>query len=112
MTHEGWVKFEDLKPGTHKVLIQSEAGKFNTDSALPFEVVNEYRGENGKTYKLNLPYSWSKELGQILGWLIGDGWLKDDENCRAGFTFSQEDKEVLERLKPVINNFYGTDKIG
>ena len=109
MTPEGWVKFEDLKPGTHKVLIQSEAGKFNTDSALPFEVVNEYRGENGKTYKLNLPYSWSKELGQILGWLIGDGWLKDDENCRAGFTFSQEDKEVLERLKPVINNFYGTD---
>ncbi len=49
-------------------------------------------------------------MGQILGWLIGDGWLRDqDKNCRIGFTFSQEDRPILDYLKPIINNFYGHD---
>ncbi|MBU4376736.1 MAG: TSCPD domain-containing protein, partial [Candidatus Omnitrophica bacterium] len=110
ITPEGRVKVKDLKLAKHKILIQPDEGKFNENPMLPFMTQNEYIGENGKTYKLNLPWQWSKELGHVLGWLIGDGWLRDgDENCRIGFTFSQDDKGVLEYLKPIINNFYGFD---
>jgi ribonucleoside-diphosphate reductase alpha chain len=110
MTQNGWVNVEDLKPGVHKVLIQSGAGQFNPDDLLPFAVQSEYKGDNGNSYKLNLPQRWSKELGQVLGWLAGDGWLcSDEKNCRVGFTFSQEDKEILLYLKHIINNFYGAD---
>ncbi|MBI5873146.1 MAG: TSCPD domain-containing protein [Candidatus Omnitrophica bacterium] len=110
MTQNGWVNIEDLKPGVHKVFIQSGAGQFNPDDILPFTVQSEYKGDNGVVYKLNLPQRWSKELGQVLGWLAGDGWLcSDEKNCRVGFTFSQEDKEILLYLKHIINNFYGAD---
>ncbi|MDI6758513.1 MAG: ribonucleotide reductase N-terminal alpha domain-containing protein [Candidatus Omnitrophota bacterium] len=108
MTENGWVMMQDLKPCIHKVLIQSSAGKFNDDAKLPFEIKKEELTKDRRISRLNLPSQWSKELGQVLGWLIGDGWLRDgDENCRAGFTFSRDDAEVLDYLKPIINNFYG-----
>ena len=110
MTPHGWVKVSELKIGQDQVLIQSGAGAFNQDERLPFEVVNEFIGDNGKVTKLNLPSYWSKELGQVLGWLVGDGWLRQGgENCRVGFTFSQEDKAILVSMKASINGFYGQD---
>ncbi len=110
MTTAGWVSMQDLRPGVHKVLVQPQAGSFNEDDILPFVVQNEYRGENGISYRLGLPQRWSKELGQALGWLVGDGWLRDqDKNCRVGFTFSEDDKEVLGYLKPIIDGFYGAE---
>ena len=109
MTTEGWVKMQDLNPEEHRVLIQPAEGEFNSNETLPFKVDNEYRGSNGVKYRLNLPQGWSKELGQVLGWLIGDGWLIEGKNCRTGFTFSNDDKEILDYLKPIINSFYKAD---
>ncbi len=108
MTTGGWVKMKDLKKGVHKILIQSGEGRFNTKTSLPFEVKNEYIGDNGVSYKLNLPGKWSKQLGQVMGYLVGDGWLRDgDANRRVGFTFAGEDREVLTYIKYIANNFYG-----
>ncbi len=110
MTPHGWVEVQDLTPHKDRVIIQPQGIPFNPDNALPFEVENEYQGANGRSYTLNLPKTWSGELGQVLGLLVGDGWLRDgDENCRVGFTFSQQDKAILEYIKPVINGFYGCD---
>ncbi|MCU0665652.1 MAG: TSCPD domain-containing protein [Candidatus Omnitrophica bacterium] len=110
MTTHGWVKVQDLTLHKDKVIIQPQGIPFNSDNSLPFEVCNEFKGENGRGYKLNLPEKWSKQLGQVLGLLVGDGWLRDgDKNCRAGFTFSQDDKTVLEYMKPILNGFYGQD---
>jgi ribonucleoside-diphosphate reductase alpha chain len=109
MTEEGWIMMQDLRPGQHRVLIQPAAGQFNDDPKLPVEVKKEYTGENGKTTKLNLPSQWTKELGQVLGWLVGDGWLIEGDNCRVGFTFSRDDEQILDLLKPVINGYYGSD---
>ena len=59
-------------------------------------------------YVYNFPEYWSKELGQVLGWLVGDGWLRTgDKNCRVGFTFGGWDLEILIYLGPIINNYYG-----
>jgi ribonucleoside-diphosphate reductase alpha chain len=110
MTNEGWVRLVDLKKNKHKVLIQSGEGKFSEDKYLPFPVINDFIGDNGKRSMLNLPSEWSKELGQILGWIVGDGWLRDgDKNCRLGLTFSKEDKEILDYFKPILNSWYGYD---
>ncbi len=106
----GKKKAADLVPGEDRVLIQSQEGSFSKHGELPFNVENELIGSNGRRYKLNLPKKWSKELGQILGWLIGDGWLRDKgKDCRAGFTFGEDDKEILNYLKPQINSFYGKE---
>ncbi len=101
-SNKEWVKVEELKTGD-KVCIQSGAGVFNSDKKLKidFEKINKL------SKRMNLPAEWSKELGQVLGWLVGDGWLRDkDENCRAGFVFGEEDKKLLDYFKKILNKYY------
>ena len=108
MTTDGWV---ELKNSLHKkILIHNGEGRFNSELKLPCEINNVYTGKNGRKYTLNLPVSWSKELGQILGWLVADGWMIDEgKNCRVGFSFGNNDIEVFDYLKPIINNYYGKE---
>jgi len=108
LTTAGWVPIEDLVPGEHKLLIQSGEGRFPEDKQLPFKPSNVYIGENGKTTVLNLPTEWSRELGLVVGWLVGDGWLRSgDKNCRVGFTFAKSDAPVFATLRPILNRWYG-----
>lgn len=110
MTTNGWVPLAELQPGQDKVLIQPEQGSFNQQKNLPFTSKNVFKGKNGKTYHFNLPQEWSLELGQVLGWLVGDGWLRrGDKNCRVGFTFAEDDKEIMKHLQPIINKWYGRE---
>jgi len=110
MTEDGWVDAGSLRTGKDKVLIQPGAGRFGRDYALPVKPENEYKAKNGRVYKFGFPHEWSRELGQVLGWLVGDGWLRDEgKNCRAGFAFGAGDREILHYLKPILNGFYGRD---
>ncbi|QSZ27201.1 TSCPD domain-containing protein [Aceticella autotrophica] len=109
LTTKGWKELSKIKI-SDEILIQSGGGYFSNIYDLPFKANNTYTGNNGMTYKLNLPYKWSKELGQTLGWLVGNGWLRDgDKNSRVGFTFGNDDLGVLNHLKPFINKIYGKD---
>ncbi|MGM0446301.1 MAG: LAGLIDADG family homing endonuclease, partial [Bacillota bacterium] len=109
LTDNGWKELHNLKK-KDKVLIQSDEGSFSNSSKLPFEVNNTVKGKNGREYKFNFPQEWSEELGQILGFLIGDGWLKkEDKNCRVGFTFSKNDQNLLKYFKEILNQMYGKD---
>ena len=99
MTTCGWKPMRELKPGKDQVLIQGGEGTFNGNKALSLVPQNK---------RLNLPNQWSLELGQVLGWLVGDGWLrKGDKNCRTGFTFAKEDKKIIEYFQPILNRWYG-----
>ncbi|HEX9566240.1 MAG TPA: ribonucleotide reductase N-terminal alpha domain-containing protein [Thermoplasmata archaeon] len=107
LTTEGWVRVEDLVPGVHKLLIQSGEGKFRNDREFPFEPSNVHIGGNGKATVLNLPTEWSREVGLVLGWLVGDGWLRSgDKNCRVGFTFARNDAPMFATLRPILNRWY------
>lgn len=97
LTPKGWVAIKDLKVGS-TVYIQNKKGQFSQNYLLP----------ETKEGKLNLPRKWSKELGQILGLLVGDGWLRiGDKNCRVGFTFSDKDASVLKYAQNILNQWYG-----
>jgi ribonucleoside-diphosphate reductase alpha chain len=109
LTSEGWVEARNLTPGHHKVLTQSGEGEWNSEKRLPFDL-QPFLGRNGRTYQLNLPSVWSEELGIVLGWLVGDGWVRSgDKNCRVGFCFGKEDEEILNYIKGIVNSFYGRD---
>ena len=96
LTERGWIKMSDLMVDDI-VFLQSGEGKFNHSFSLPIKIV-----------KKTLPRFWSKELGQVLGLLVGDGWLRTgDRNCRIGFTFSQDEKKLLNKFKKIINQWYG-----
>ncbi len=107
LTTRGWRRVDDLTV-KDTLLIQSGDGRFTEKRTLPFTPTREYRGANGRRYSLPLPATWSKELGHVLGWLVGDGWLREgDKDCRVGFTFGRDDHEALSHLKPILDGWYG-----
>jgi ribonucleoside-diphosphate reductase alpha chain len=97
MTKNGWVKLSELTPGKDQVLIQPGPGMWNTDGKLPFQIDG-------------MPKKWSRDLGQAVGLLVGDGWLRDgDENKRVGYTFSNQDSEIMLHVKNILNTIYGKE---
>jgi len=110
MTTRGWVQAGDLRPGQDRILLQGGRGLFSNDKELPHRFPREIKGANGRRYLDNLPQEWSYELGFILGWLVGDGWLRVKEpNPRVGFTFGQGDEGVLTFIKETMNRWYGRE---
>jgi ribonucleoside-diphosphate reductase alpha chain len=75
MTDDGWVEARDLEPND-TVHIQNRKGEF---------------GQHG-----------SAEEGRVLGWLAGDGHLKDGEK-RAVLNFYDEDAEISEQFAADVN---------
>jgi ribonucleoside-diphosphate reductase alpha chain len=75
MTDEGWVEAQNLDIGD-TVHVQNRKGEF---------------GQHG-----------SAEEGRVLGWLVGDGHLKDGEE-RAVLNFYDEDAEISEQFAEDVN---------
>lgn len=110
MTDTGWVALKDIVLGKHAVLIQSGEGRWNRDRQLPFETKNNFKGKNGRKYIFNFPDKWSQELGEVLGWLIGDGFLyESSKDCRIGFVFSKTEKRLLRYYKRILTKWYKKD---
>jgi len=108
MTDRGWMAAGELKSGGHRVWIQSDPSAFASDRRLPFDVSAEFKGANGRSYRHALPSIWTQELGFVLGWLIGDGWLRaGDRNCRVGFSFGPGDATMRERIHGAVDEWYG-----
>ncbi|MBI2655886.1 ribonucleoside reductase class II, partial [Candidatus Woesearchaeota archaeon] len=103
LTDNGWKEVGQLT-GEDSVFLQSGQGNFNKNTEMQFKVENRVVGENGRTYTLNLPTKWSRELGLLLGWLTGDGWLSEKYNS-MGLVFAPEDKEIKEVLKPIFERY-------
>ncbi len=101
MTEKGWKQLKDLVT-EDKVLIQSGAGKFNEDPKLPIEVNNNVNGENGRSYTLGLPSEWNYDLGLLMGWLVGDGFISDNT---LGLVFSKDDEEARRVIQPVLEKY-------
>ncbi len=102
LTKRGFVPLKNLKIG-EEILIQSAKGYFNSDKRLPVIKPNNIVGRNGRTYKFNFPSEWTKELGIVLGWLIGDGWIRDDKHCCVAFSFGKKDREGIKYVKPFMD---------
>lgn len=94
LTRDGWKELKDLSV-YDEVFLQNSEGKFGDNSKLPATFNNRQE--------------WDAGIGQIIGWLIGDGWFIDKKNCRVGFVFGNNDKEIFRYLKPMINGLYGFD---
>ncbi|KHG66602.1 ribonucleoside-diphosphate reductase [Thermus sp. 2.9] len=116
LTPLGYREVGSLRPGD-RILIQSGEGLFPKEVALPapaLAVVRERvatagsRGGAGRAdvraQYANLPTQWSRELGVALGWLVGDGYLREDG---VGFYFSREDFQALGWLVDLLRDWLG-----
>lgn len=103
LTTEGWKELSELTQ-QDSILIQSGAGSFNTNAKLPFDVQNQIIGKNGRKYELHLPSEWSRELGMLLGWMVGDGFYNETYH-KAGLVFAKEDKDARDIIQPIFEKY-------
>lgn len=102
MTSSGWVKLGDLTQN-HKVYSQSGEGLWGEDAiqVAPFKYIssnNKWNNHYEKT-PFNVPQYWTQGLGEVLGWLVGDGFISTTNNTiTPTFVFGEDDKEA----KPIL----------
>ena len=93
LTKNGWKELQDLELG-EKIILQSKEGIFSEEKRLPTSFNNLRR--------------WSGKFGQILGLLVGDGWLSE-KSQRVGFCFGEKDRKIFEYYKKILNEIYKKD---
>ncbi|MDT8286722.1 MAG: LAGLIDADG family homing endonuclease [Elusimicrobiales bacterium] len=115
-TPGGLKELGDLRPGD-EVLIQSGAGTWSMNYDLPpFLPENKMkaRQERGEAA---LPRKWSRELGELLGWVTGDGWISEETpegrnvpNYTVGLMFGDEEKKNLApKFRALIKRWTGLE---
>ena len=101
LTIDGYKEVSKLMK-EEKVIIQPY-GLFKPSKKIFMNGVITRLNRFTKRKVLDLPEFWSKELGEVLGWLIGDGWIRDD---RVGFSFGKDDSEALAYFNDIISCWY------
>lgn len=106
LTTGGWKPLILLNKND-QILLQSGKGMFNASKKLPFYFSNRIKGKNGRIYNYNLPNEWSYELGLVLGWLIGDGWINSSRPSAnaVSWIFSETDRVI----KPILDQYFGRE---
>ena len=103
---QGWVQAGRLQPGDVLVVPRPAVPHFSQNDQIPCFVDDL----NSRSYKghprLNLPRVWSLGLGEVLGYIFGDGWVTPrpgDSSGMVGLTSSAEDasdaRGVFEQLR-------------
>ena len=65
---------------------------------------NTLVGKNKRVSSLNLPKTWSRELGLLLGWLVGDGYYNEKYH-KVGFVFAKGDEEARKIIQPIFEKY-------
>lgn len=113
MTASGWKEVKDLVIG-ERVLIQHGEGRFGTRSELDFVWENHKLGNNGVGYDFELPTKWSKELGMFLGWLVGDGFIREETNKHGAYlnlTFGRGKEKARDYFLELLTKWCRTARV-
>jgi ribonucleoside-diphosphate reductase alpha chain len=107
MTTAGWKEVRDLSVGD-RTLIQHGEGGFGTKRTLGFEWDNTKIGQNGVKYNFNLPTTWNNELGILLGWLVGDGFIReatDKHGAYLNLTFGRGKEAARDHFLQLLSEW-------
>lgn len=120
---KGYVELRSLKVGD-TLLLQSGEGAWSKNYALPnVEVVETalatmaQGGDHASGHVVSrkdfaaqyasVPTQWSHELGMVMGWLVGDGWLSPKSASPVGMVFGTEKDEAQEIIHTALRTWFG-----
>lgn len=110
MTDSGWKRIGDLVEND-KMFVQSGEGVWSTDDSLP-ELQWESDSAIWKTRHerdpINLPIKWNRELGILMGWIVGDGYIDHNRNW-ASWVIGNEEYGLESTLLAMIKNQFGVE---
>jgi len=111
----GLVELKDLAVGD-EILLQSAEGAWSTDYSLPSFTPEDKLAARVARGEAHLPTQWSRELGQLLGWQVADGWTSEETpagrnvpNYSVGFLFGGDEVSVGPGFRALIKHWTGLD---
>ncbi|HRE46518.1 MAG TPA: LAGLIDADG family homing endonuclease [Aggregatilineales bacterium] len=119
----GYVELSQLKPHD-SLLLQSGEGAWSKNYALPnTETVHQAMAlmamsgdhKSGHTVQRqdfadmynHIPSMWSHELGIVLGFIVGDGWVSPDSGSPLGMVFDKQANDVRECVHGALKQWFG-----
>jgi ribonucleoside-diphosphate reductase alpha chain len=112
LTPDGYKRLDQLQYGD-TLLLQSAEGAWSSDLSLPVMPEFGLRGAIRqaaweKAGKIAPPKTWSAELGEVLGYAVGDGYLRHNGEMRVlGLAISEQDADLAELVQAHILRWFG-----
>lgn len=112
LTTEGYRRLDDLRYGD-TLLLQSAEGNWPSESRLPTMPAFGKRGAIRlaaweRKGKVTPPREWSSELGEVLGYIVGDGYLRHDGRMNViGMAVSDADGELADVVQERLQRWFG-----
>lgn len=103
MTDSGWKTISSLNPEDN-VYLQSGEGKFNPELKFEeFEYVSSSTKWNNyyNTNEFNVPAYATSELGELTGWLVGDGFIDSNKDWTY-LVFGSKDYYLIPKFESYI----------
>jgi ribonucleoside-diphosphate reductase alpha chain len=119
----GYVAAKDLQ-SNEQILLQSGEGAWSKNYALPNAHIVQHamvtmaqggdhasgaivtRRDFAEQYA-NVPTQWTHELGVVLGWLVGDGWISPNSGSPVGMVFGAAKDEAREVIHEYMRAWFG-----
>jgi len=112
-TPTGPIELKDLRAGD-MILLQSGEGAWSKETALPKFAPEDKLAARVDRGEAELPTEWSRELGQLLGWVVADGWVTEDlpegrhvPNYSVGLLFGGDERELEGEFRERIERWTG-----
>lgn len=112
LTTEGYKRLDQLHYGD-TLLLQSAEGSWSTDESLPPMPANGRRGAIRmaaweRAGRIGPPKRWSAELGEVLGYIVGDGYLRHNGRMQVvGIAVADEDTALADTLQGRVAGWFG-----
>lgn len=98
----GWVEASCLRPGDVLDIPKPVNPMFPTGLDLPFDPSDINTTSYGNYPNLSLPSVWSEEIGVVLGYIFGDGWVVTRRSSKGspgvGLTAHSSDAEEARKV--------------
>ncbi|MBE0448081.1 MAG: ribonucleoside reductase class II [Actinobacteria bacterium] len=111
LTPNGFVELKDLAPGD-TLHLQAGEGSWSNNYELP-PFIPEYSAARGRYNAgiergiINPPQKWSREIGQLLGWIVGDGFLCLGNSAMVALTFGKDEQHLISYFKKLFGDWFG-----
>ena len=110
LTPGGYRRLDELEYGD-TLLLQSGEGTWSTDAGLP-EV--GYGAQESSRLRRQMrraeaapPTEWARDVGEVLGYAMGDGYVRRDATAKVlGLAFDQSDEDVETTIRERILSWF------
>ncbi|HEY7126011.1 MAG TPA: LAGLIDADG family homing endonuclease [Ktedonobacterales bacterium] len=111
LTTQGYKRLDELQ-FEDTLILQGGEGAWSKERTLPKIIYGERSASRLRVKmargEIELPTEWSAELGEMMGYVLGDGYVRrEGASDIVGIAVAQEDQGIADQLQERFNRWFG-----